>query len=349
MSDTESTEGTNQKGANKGEKKQQQLVHRHKSMPTYYPFDNKYVVDLEPGSYMPRDLLNFSVKTFWLREDDDLSLRHEDARKGFTGTFLRSRDKFGCGIEAGKSLNGQKREVNNLRTHIDNFFFFGQLRDHLDVEFEIDVVAPTEDGSVKEGWNGYTVLRGDWCSLKVNIGSGNRIFPLMTIAETLVHEMAHAYLMLFSAWDCEKCDKARLSTIGLPGDGHGLIFQMLHRIMVTTIREWDDGLKDLAAKDCPGLQVSQSARALARQAYKALPSAQKDAYRKPRSLLQAQRDLIRITDNDEVLVDLTLRDRALRAEEDIRVKKNRVNEKDRRQMELQRLEKATKQTGEEQR
>ncbi|RYP36928.1 hypothetical protein DL767_003176 [Monosporascus sp. MG133] len=338
MSDTESNKST-KKGENKGEKKEKKLAHRHKSMPTYYPFDNKYVVDLEPGSYMPRDLMNFSVKAFWLREDDDLSLRHEDARKGFTGTFLQSRAKFDQELEGDKTLNAQIRDVNNLRTHIDNFFFFGQLRDHLDVGFGMDVVAPTEDGSVKEGWNGYTVLRGDRCHLKVNIGSKKQIFPLMAIAETLVHEMAHAYLMLFSARNCEKCDKARLGTIGLPGDGHGLIFQMLHRIMVTTIREWDDGLKDLAAKDCPGLQVSQSARALARQAYKALPSAEKGAYRKPRSLLQAQRDLIRITDDDEVLVDLTLRDRALKAEEDMRVRKNRVKENDRKQKELQRLEK----------
>ncbi|RYP43092.1 hypothetical protein DL770_011846 [Monosporascus sp. CRB-9-2] len=347
MSDTESNKSTNKKVEKKGEKKEN-LVHRHKTMPTYYPFDNKYVVDLEPGSYMPRDLINFSVKTFWLREDDDLSLRHEDARKGFTGAFLQSRAKFDQELQGGKTLNAQIRDVNNLRTHIDNFFFFGQLRDHLDVDFGMDVVTPTEDGSVKEGWNGYTVLRGDRCHLKVNIGSKNQIFPLMTVAETLVHEMAHAYLMLFSARNCEKCDKARLSTIGLPGDGHGLIFQMLHRIMVTTIREWDDGLKDLAAKDCPGLQVSQSARALARQAYKALPSAEKDAYRKQRSLLQTQRDLIRITDDDEVLVDLNLRRRALQAEEDIRVRKSRVKENDRKQMELQRREKATKRTAEEQ-
>ncbi|RYP48637.1 hypothetical protein DL768_005481 [Monosporascus sp. mg162] len=346
MSDTESNKSTDKKGEIKGENK---LAHRHKSMPTYYSLDNKYVVDLEPGSYMPRDLMDFSVKAFWLREDDHLSLRHEDARKGFTRTFLQSRAKFDQELEGDKTLTAQRRDVNNLRTHIDNFFFFGQLRDHLDVNFGMDVIAPTKDGSVKEGWNGYTVLRGNQCHLKVNIGSKNQIFPLMTIAETLVHEMAHAYLMLFSARDCEKCDKARLSTIGIPGDGHGLIFQMLHRIMVTTIREWDDSLKDLAAKDCPGLQVSQSARALARQAYGALPSAEKDAYRKPRSLLQTQRDLIRITDDDEVLVDLTLRDRAVKAEEDIRVRKNRVKENDRKQMELQRLERAAKRTAEEQR
>ncbi|RYP07092.1 hypothetical protein DL764_002724 [Monosporascus ibericus] len=345
MSDAESNKSTNKKG----EKKEMTLAHRHKSMPTYYPLDNTYVVDLEPGSYMPRDLMNFSVKTFWLREDDDLSLRHEDARKSFTRTFLQSRAKFDQEFEGDKTLNVHIRDVNNLRAHIDNFFFFGQLRDHVDVDLGMDVVAPTEDGSVKEGWNGYTVLRGDQCHLKINIASKNQIFPLITIAETLVHEMAHAYLMLFSARNCEKCDKARLSTIGLPGDGHGLVFQMLHRIMVTTIREWDDGLKDLAAKDCPGLQVSQSARALARQAYKALPSAEKEAYRKPRSLLQAQRHLIRITDDEEVLVDLTLRDRALRAEEDIRVRKSRAKGNDRKQMELQRLEKATKRTAEEQR
>ncbi|RYP72380.1 hypothetical protein DL769_004452 [Monosporascus sp. CRB-8-3] len=208
MSDTESSKNTNNKGENK-------------ACLIIIPSITNASSTSSRGSYMPRDLMNFSVKTFCLREDDDLSLRHEDARKGFTGTFLQSRSKFDEEHEGDKILNAQMRNINNLRIHIDNFFFVGQLRDHLDVDFGMDVVAPTEDGSAKEGGNGYTVLSGD---LRVNIGSKNQIFPLMTIAETLVYEMAHAYLMLFSAWNCEKCDGARLSTIDLPGDGHGLIF-----------------------------------------------------------------------------------------------------------------------------
>ena len=305
--------------------------HYHRIPPTYYPLDNKVDIELVPGTYRPRDLLNYSVKAFWRRRDEDLSVRHLNARKGFRARFVASQERFNRQLSKSSDNHSNicefqiwraQRDVNELKRYIDEFFFFGQLWNRVEFYAGIDIVKPTSDGTIKPGWNGFTSLRMGRCWLRVNIGTGDQLYPLIDIVETLVHEMAHAYLMVFSAEDCDACERIVPNTVGLPGDGHGPIFLMLHQIMITTIRQWEVELMDLAADDCPGVtQVSQSARQFAAEAWQGLTRIEKSAYGSRRERgLGGINDLIRLTDSGDVIVNPSLRDKALEAENAYRLK-----------------------------
>ena len=313
--------------------------HYHRVPPVYYPHDDGYDIELDPDTYKPRDLLNYSVKSFWCRDDDDLSIRHLNARKGFCARIGAYKPRFdvelstndGNGNDGTNNIVNSKRDaqieragkdVNVLKRFIDEFFFFGQLRNQIDLNTGIDVVKPLGDGKIMEGWNGYTELRAGRCRLRINVGTGDRLFPLIDVIETLVHEMAHAYLLVFSVKECDLCERARLSTVGLPGDGHGPIFLELHRIMITTIRMWDDNLlRDLAAQDCPGgSQASKSARELCREAQQKMTPSQRALYGRKRRLIGEYNSLIRLTEGGDVIVSPALKDKTIKAEDERRAK-----------------------------
>ena len=65
--------------------------------------------------------------------------------------------------------------MDSLRKYVDEFFFFGQLRTYLKPVYGVDVVKPTENGSIMKGWNGYTQTRAGECRLRVNTGTGDRV------------------------------------------------------------------------------------------------------------------------------------------------------------------------------
>ena len=319
-------EDANEEDDIKNKIKSKKPVHRHPTTPPYYPADDRYAIELDPNTYKPRDLLNLSVKAFWLREGDDLSLLQQNAVRGFCSRFKQPRAKFDCNVGKEQQLAAQRECVESLKRYIDEFFFFGQLRRQMTTEYGIDVVKlPNNDPAAAGGWDGYTRMRAGQCRLKVNIGTGTQVFPLLSIVETLVHEMAHAYLMVFSDQKCEHCYRDRINTIGLEGDGHGPVFLQLHSTMVTTMRGWDDSLKDLAAEDCPGkFTASESAQKLAKEAYGRLTATEKASFNRRRIFTNAN---IYLTSNGEVIVKKALRDKAFAVEDDMERRK-RIKDQD---------------------
>lgn len=311
---------------------EKKVVHRHPNPPTYYPSDDRYAIELNPETYRPRDLLNLSVKTFWLRLDEELNLRQLNARKGFCGEYEKGLRLFDCNVGGdGQQLARQQQCVNELKRYIDEFFFFEQLRRRVDLTSGIDVVKATEDGLIQADWNGHTQLRAGRCRLRINIGRGDRAFPLLAVVETLVHEMAHAYLLVFSDLRCAACRQDRLNTVGLEGDGHGPVFLQLHRLMVTEVRGWDAGLRQLAADDCAGrFRASQKARQLADEAYRGLSRKERLLYTKPRAPGRGRinKPYIRETVNWDVIVDKDWVAKSLTAEEEDEKKRLQRDDED---------------------
>ncbi|KAK7747697.1 hypothetical protein SLS62_008943 [Diatrype stigma] len=299
------------------------VVHRHPSPPQYYPSDDRYAIELDPDTYRPRDLLNLSVKSFWLREDDQLSLRQLHARRAFCSEYERGLPLFDCDVAGGdggqQQLARQQQCVNSLKRYLDEFFFFDQLRRRLDLTAGIDAVRATGDGAIQADWDGHTQVHAGRCRVRINVGRGGRVFPLLAVAETLVHELAHAYLLVFSDRRCATCRRDRPNTIGLEGDGHGPVFLQLHRVMVTEVRGWHDGLlRPLAAEDCPGrTTASRRARDLAAAAYRGLSRRDKALYNKPRGAGSGRdRSYIRLTAEGRVVVEPDLVAGSLIAEEE---------------------------------
>lgn len=64
----------------------------------------------------------------------------------------------------------------------------------------------------------------------------------MDVLQTLVHEMAHAHLLLFSChcWSCK---------MEIGPTGHGAVWQELRQAMFMEIRTWDPSLFDFYIKD----------------------------------------------------------------------------------------------------
>lgn len=144
--------------------------------------------------------------------------------------------------------------------YLDNLFFSGILTyDHRDpmvkLEFRDDIFDQVDKlGENDRGIWGQTtaVNEGNTSTLRMKI-EVDATHPhrrkglivkreLKDVLETLVHEMAHAYLMLF-ACQCESCGMETGVT------GHRPVWQELKQVMYMTIRQWDSSLRNFYADD----------------------------------------------------------------------------------------------------
>ncbi|KAI2463040.1 hypothetical protein F4781DRAFT_441199 [Annulohypoxylon bovei var. microspora] len=240
---------------------------QHYRIPRYAPFGDFQDVFLHKNAYRPRDLLNHAAVTFHNRSDAELSERQLDARDKFVSRFQARKSAYGKNVRTAASLARFRDDVRYNFNRLDEFFFFGLLGDGVRVKSGLDVVG--EDPlAIEDAIDGETYAcsaRGHaYMQIRVNVGSGRVLYELAEVVGLLMHEMVHAYLMIFGC-DCVRCERDALNTVGREDDGHGPVFLMLHRLVLTEIRRWgvdggDADLQALLAEDCPGPAMSRSAR-----------------------------------------------------------------------------------------
>ncbi|KAI2633743.1 hypothetical protein GGS26DRAFT_597931 [Hypomontagnella submonticulosa] len=302
----------------------------HPIMPKYAPFGQHQKPQLEKVTHKARDLLNFTVMAFHTRRDCDLSKRQIAAREAFTARF-RDRKQFYGGDPDVAPLDEFRHDVQCLANSLDEFFFFKLLGQYMKLKSGIDVVGrdPMGIDARIEGETFACKMRDDeFIQINVNIGSDEKgLYELSAIVGQLIHEMVHAYFLNF-ACDCWRCKKDRLNTVGVEHDGHGPLFLILHRLILTEVRNWgelvgDGELRMLLAEDCPGDSASKSAIARARLAIGSLTRQEKRNLNNVRST-QTKGYSIRLqSESKTVIVSPARQNKQLRMEDILRAKERR--------------------------
>lgn len=195
-------------------------------------------------SYQPQQLLQ-RTKEFVQRED--LIADQIFAQSIFVQVFKSQQFR----------LNPTESDLRWLMHAMDTFFFSSLLTGGQDplvrLEFGEDIFK--EFRSLREtrklSWGRTRSVGGiqDWRML-ISVEASTpwwfegclvrRTFK--EVLQTLVHEMAHAYLELFSCrcWSCQ---------LEVGPSGHGLVWRELKENMYMTIRRWDPSLWDFYTND----------------------------------------------------------------------------------------------------
>ncbi|KAI2614012.1 uncharacterized protein GGS25DRAFT_527127 [Hypoxylon fragiforme] len=290
---------------------------RHASLKRYAPFEPYQNVSLVKNGHIARQLLNHTVVAFHNRRDNDLTKGQIAARDGFVQRFKRQRREYGKQIKPG-SLASFENDVKYLAARLDQFFFFNELGPNIKIKGGLDVVGVDHAGieSKIDGETFSCMVRGrEHTQININIGSNHTLYKLDAIVGQLMHEMVHAYLQVF-ACNCFWCSRDALNTVGIEHDGHGSVFLMLHRLILTEMRRWgDDGLKTLLSEDCPGQLISKSARGRAHAVFAQMSSEEKEKFNGLRANVR-KNILIRFNDKgDRVIVAPSLKMNQIRWED----------------------------------
>ncbi|KAI6093465.1 hypothetical protein F4821DRAFT_252471 [Hypoxylon rubiginosum] len=298
---------------------------KHLTIINYAPFAPYYRLNLQKNAYKARDLLNATVAAFHRRDSKDLSGRQNHARKAFLARFTDRQRDFGGKPPNPNALAFAVEDVRYLAKQLDRYFFFGLVTDHIQIWTGFDVVGK-DPLKLQKRIEGSTLPCSEgnrsWIQINLNIGSksNGNMYHLDDIVGQLMHEMIHAYLQIY-ACDCWKCERDSLNTVGVDGDGHGPVFLMLHRLILTEMRKWHDELKDLLVDDCPRSAISKSAWHRATAAMRSLDSEE-------RRLLNPVRAnnfgnyLVRFnTNNTKVYVNPSLITKQLKKEAELKTKR----------------------------
>ncbi|KAI1409692.1 hypothetical protein F5Y13DRAFT_192954 [Hypoxylon sp. FL1857] len=301
---------------------------KHLTIPKYAPFGDRMNVELYMNAYKARDLLNYAVIAFYKRRNGDLRPTQLAAYKDFTNRFVKRRPAYGGELKEWASLVSFQDDIKFCFDQLDEFFFFRLLGPHVELKSGFHVVGedPLKIDERIEGETFRSKARNrSYIQININIGAKGTLYKLDAILGQLMHEMIHAYFLLF-ACGCASCSRDVLNTVGVEDDGHGPLFLMLHRLILSEIRKWavndkdgnNSGLDALLADDCPGECISKSARARAEKAIKGLSPNQRwrlNQIRSPKS----ERYLIRLDDSGKrVVVRPSLKQRQIEWEDSLR-------------------------------
>ncbi|KAI0848939.1 hypothetical protein F5Y00DRAFT_78472 [Daldinia vernicosa] len=311
----------------------------HFNYPMYAPFDPYYRIKLHRRAYRPREMLNSTIKAFYNRQDFALSPRQTAAREHFCAKYVLQGPSYGKRLEPGESYEYVDTDVRFWAQQLDDFFFFGLLGRYVMIETGIDVVGEDPfrleariDGETtwvtEEGEGGRTYVR-ILLNTGIRTARGDSIYGLNDIIAQLMHEMVHAYFLIYSC-DCRRCERALLNTTGLPGDGHGPVFLMLHRLILSEIRRWGNAggndLSELAWEDCPELCISLNLNWRAKMVIEDLTRQERRQFTRVRSYESSAFHLVRITHTGAVAVRPNIKHRQIRLENLLKDKRIRADE-----------------------
>ncbi|OTB14397.1 hypothetical protein K445DRAFT_138023 [Daldinia sp. EC12] len=319
----------------------------HLAFPRYAPFDPYFRITLHRRAYKPRELLHGALRAFYNRQDGGLNPRQIPARVNFCVRYVMRSPAYGKQVPGaaapgtgggGGGANDETRrlmdeDVRYFAQQLDHFFFFGLLERYITIETGFDVVGPDPAG-LEGRIEGETVTireadGNEYVRIRINTGQRDLAYELDDILGQLMHEMIHAYFLIYSC-DCRRCEPSLLNTTGLPNDGHGPIFLMLHRLILSEIRRWgnagQNGLAALLEDDCPDLSVSLNSTWRANAAIRALTQAQRKTYTKVRAYGFSTNHLVRITDTDRVAVRPNLKENQIKVENTLYDKRSRADE-----------------------
>ncbi|KAI1653065.1 hypothetical protein F4813DRAFT_284887 [Daldinia decipiens] len=305
----------------------------HFDYPQYAPFDPYYRIALHRRAYRPREILNATIRAFYNRQDFELSPRQTAARENFCAKYVLQSPSYGRQLGPREAYEYVDSDVKFWAQQLDDFFFFGLLGRYIMIQTGFDVVG--EDPlQLEERIDGETTMvaneeGGRYVRILLNTGRGNAIYDINDIIGQLMHEMVHAYLQIFSC-DCLKCERALLNTTGIPGDEHGPIFLMLHRLILSEIRRWgntgDNDLAELLWEDCPELCISLNSNWRARMVIDSLTREERKQFSRVRKYESSARHLVRITHTGAVAVQPNIKHRQIQLENQLKDKRIRADE-----------------------
>ncbi|KAI1641673.1 uncharacterized protein F4817DRAFT_363810 [Daldinia loculata] len=305
----------------------------HFNYPNYAPFDPYYRITLHRRAYRPREILNATIRAFYNRQDFELNPRQTAARENFCAKYVLQSPFYGRKLGPRESYEYVDNDVKFWAQQLDDFFFFGLLGRYVTIETGFDVVG--EDPlQLEADIRGETTTvaedeSGRYVRILLNTGRGDTIYELNDIIGQLMHEMVHAYLQIFSC-DCLRCERALLNTTGIPKDGHGPIFLMLHRLILSEIRRWGNiGGNDLAEllwEDCPELCISLNSNWRAIMAIDSLTREEKKKFNRVRTYDSSATHLVRVTHTGAVAVRPNIKHRQIRLENQLKDKRIRADE-----------------------
>ncbi|KAI1465673.1 uncharacterized protein F4812DRAFT_461368 [Daldinia caldariorum] len=317
----------------------------HHPFPRYAPFDPYFRITPHRRAYTPRELLNGTIKAFYNRQDGGLNPLQVRARESLCVRYVLRSTAYAKGEHVAAGPGGDEArelvddDVRFFAKQLDDFFFFGLLERYIMIETGLDVVGPDPAGLEDRIEAETTIVREASGNeyVRININTGRRdiasaganapTYELNDIIGRLMHEMIHAYFLIY-ACDCPKCERGLLNTTGLPNDGHGPVFLMLHRLIVSEIRRWGDAEhNDLAAlleHDCPDLSISLHSRWRANAAINNLTVLQRRNYTRLLPYSFSERHLVRITNTDRVAVRPNIKENQIRAENALHDRRSRA-------------------------
>ncbi|KAI1486950.1 hypothetical protein F5X96DRAFT_187469 [Biscogniauxia mediterranea] len=285
--------------------------HKHKAVPKYAPFHPYMEPELSWNAYKSRDLLNLSVKSFYGREDKDLNASQQDSKRHFVNLYndRRKGGVYGQKVSMRDKERYEKRcarDAKMFMDYIDGFFFFGCLRNRLELVVGFDVTSG-KISSKERPQSEIHSCRVDerrFARINLDIGRRNEIFGLDAIIGNLMYEMIHAWFWSFACTE-GRCRADVRNTMGF--DGHGPIYQMLHRLILSEMRRWDPALEPLLESDCPGETISRRVRKLDQEATDRVPEeTRQNQFNRPRPSTFG-RSFICITNRHEVAVKPSLK------------------------------------------
>lgn len=205
------------------------------------------MLQLEKESYQPRPLLQRAMEVFDRMElhgdtqikaqyrfvKSFLDWQHQPKPTAFQiRTFMRALDEF---FFSGILSRGQHPNV-RIDFRDDIFDQIDELREGDEATSGLTAQVDRRNTSAM-----FLIIRLDATQPYRREGQIVRN-DLEDVLETLVHEMAHAYFMLF-ACPCESCQRE------LGATGHGPVWQELKQAMYRRIRRWDWSLRYFYADD----------------------------------------------------------------------------------------------------
>lgn len=97
-------------------------------------------------------------------------------------------------------------------------------------------------------WGRAVSVTNDKLNIYIDTFRHGSLGTMADIMETLVHEMAHAAMIVFMC-KCKHCNGAACHSDILGPHGHGRLWIQMMEFMRTTIRGWDSGLAGFSTRD----------------------------------------------------------------------------------------------------
>ncbi|KAI1191507.1 hypothetical protein F5B17DRAFT_452119 [Nemania serpens] len=205
---------------------------------------------LKPQAYKGQTLIENTVASFYpMRDDRNLMPRQISARREIRLRYRAYRLKNDFGPD----------DIKPFVRLFDQFFFCGSMTRRSGPRI-CTFLWETDDALLSSYANWFTRPDMPWGFTRDRWVRGYGPFseihlagesfyagraPLRFFLETLVHEMAHAYLNLHVC-RCAACLGNTLNTCG--ATGHGPSFLMLLDCIDQTMKSWDEGLRGMAAE-----------------------------------------------------------------------------------------------------
>jgi len=184
--------------------------------------------------YMPRDLMNCTIASFYKLDDTELTKRQICARRIFIRLFQRHAARPFAAIPQEELLG----IISMFLMCLDEFFFFGSFKSNGRSERLIHSIYITEHYETRGDVLGVVNYR-KWIIRVSRYHNYKPFSSLEYVVTSLVHEMIHVFLVAYSCM-CRHCEAEGVEGIGRELGLHGRAFLVISFAIVSQLSmNWD--------------------------------------------------------------------------------------------------------------